>query len=69
MPRWQGLPVLTMGKTLKFGATSATTLPGTNKVKCPGRFLNNGNDMAYFKMAMTMEYFRVSRNLVYTYIL
>ena len=37
VPRWQGVPVLIMGKTLKFTAISATTLPGNKKIKWLGR--------------------------------
>jgi hypothetical protein len=47
VPRRQGLPVLTMGKTLKFSATSATTLPGTKKVKWPGMFSKNQKKLIF----------------------
>jgi hypothetical protein len=38
MPRWQGSLALTMGKSLKFTATSAFMLPGRKKMQWPGMY-------------------------------
>jgi hypothetical protein len=59
VPRRQGLPVLTMGKTLKFSATSATMLPGTKKVKWPGRFSNIQKKFVLFFCFLFFFFFRV----------